>query len=125
MLSEVGYRSDEINRRKHRNISIVDPSCGSGTFLYSAIRELVKAVGHEGEADSHRVEADVLTNVFGLDIAEFPLYLAEMSILMRMLPLILTEKYNNPVDKKLRLYVTEDSLSRIHSGRRWRSSEKS
>ena len=33
-----------------------------------------------------------------------------MSILMRMLPLILTEKYNNPVDKKLRLYVTEDSL---------------
>ena len=28
-----------------------------------------------------------------------------------MLPLILSEKYNNPVDKKLRLYVTEDSLS--------------
>ena len=111
MLSEIGYQSSEINRRKHKNISIVDPSCGSGTFLYSAIREIVKAGGDETEADSHRVEADVLTNVFGLDIAEFPLYLAEMSILMRMLPLILTEKYNNPVDKKLRLYVTEDSLS--------------
>ena len=111
MLSEIGYQSAEINRRKHKNISIVDPSCGSGTFLYSAIRELVKAGWDETEADSHRVEADVLTNVFGFDIAEFPLYLAEMSILMRMLPLILTEKYNNPVDKKLRLYVTEDSLS--------------
>jgi hypothetical protein len=49
--------------------------------------------------------------VFGLDIAEFPLYLAEMSILMRMLPLILNEKYNNPVNNKLRLYMTEDSLS--------------
>ena len=111
MLSEIRYQSAEINRRKHKNISIIDPSCGSGTFLYSAIRELVKAGGNETEAISHRVEADVLTNVFGLDISEFPLYLAEMSILMRMLPLILTEKYNNPVDKKLRLYVTEDSLS--------------
>ena len=111
MLSEIGYQSAEIRRRRHRDISIVDPSCGSGTFLYSAIRELVKARGDETEADSHRVEADVLSNVFGLDIAEFPLYLAEMSILMRMLPMILTEKYNNPVDKKLRLYVTEDSLS--------------
>ena len=111
MLSEIGYQSAEINRRKHNNISIVDPSCGSGTFLYSAIREIVNAGGNETEAVSHRVETDILNNVFGLDIAEFPLYLAEMSILMRMLPLILTEKYNNPVDKKLRLYVTEDSLA--------------
>ena len=111
MLSEIGYQTAEIVRRKHKNISIVDPSCGSGTFLYSAIREIVKTGEKETEADSERVEADVLNNVFGLDIADFPLYLAEMSILMRMLPLILTEKYNNPVDKKLRIYVTEDSLA--------------
>ncbi len=110
MLDEIGYNAKEINRRKHKDISIVDPSCGSGTFLYSAIREIVKAGKAETEADARRVEADVLGNVFGLDIAEFPLYLAEMSILMKMLPLILNEKYNNPVDNKLRLYVTEDSL---------------
>jgi type I restriction-modification system DNA methylase subunit len=111
MLEEIGYNAKEINRRKHKDISIIDPSCGSGTFLYSAIREIVKAGKAETEADARRVEADVLGNAFGLDIAEFPLYLAEMSILMRMLPLILNEKYNNPVDNKLRLYVTEDSLS--------------
>ena len=111
MLSEVGYQSREIRRRYHKNISIVDPSCGSGTFLYSAVREIVKARGSSAEAVSHRVESDVLTNAFGLDIAEFPLYLAEMSILMRMLPLIVAEKYNNPVDKKFGLYVTEDSLA--------------
>jgi type I restriction-modification system DNA methylase subunit len=111
MLEEIGYNAKEINRRKHKDISIIDPSCGSGTFLYSAIREIVKAGKAETEADARRVEADVLGNAFGLDIAEFPLYLAEMSILMKMLPLILNEKYNNPVDNKLRLYVTEDSLS--------------
>jgi len=111
MLEEIGYNAKEINRRKHKDISIIDPSCGSGTFLYSAIREIVKAGKTDTEADARRVEADVLGNAFGLDIAEFPLYLAEMSILMKMLPLILNEKYNNPVDNKLRLYVTEDSLS--------------
>jgi type I restriction-modification system DNA methylase subunit len=111
MLQEIGYNAKEINQRKRRNISIVDPSCGSGTFLYSAIREIVKAGKAETETEARRVEADVLGNVFGLDIAEFPLYLAEMSILMKMLPLILNEKYNNPVDRKLGLYVTEDSLA--------------
>ena len=111
MLEEIGYDAKEINRRKHKDISIIDPSCGSGTFLYSAIREIVEAGRAETEADARRIEADVLGNAFGLDIAEFPLYLAEMSILMKMLPLILNEKYNNPVDNKLRLYVTEDSLS--------------
>ena len=111
MLTEIGFDSDGIRDRDFSDISIVDPSCGSGTFLYSAIRELIRARGDETEETSQSVERDVLDNVFGLDIAEFPLYLAEMSILMRMLPLILTEKYNNPVDNKLRLYVTEDSLS--------------
>ena len=111
MLSEIGFNSENIKDREYRNISIVDPSCGSGTFLYSAIREIIRARDDETEKTSQCVEKDVLDNVFGLDIAEFPLYLAEMSILMRMLPLILSEKYNNPVDKKLRLYVTEDSLS--------------
>ncbi len=111
MLSEIGYSSKNIKGRNHMNISIIDPSCGSGTFLYSAIRELVAARGLGTEEVSYSVEDDVLENIFGLDIAEFPLYLAEMSILMRLLPLILTEDYNNPVDKKLRLYATEDSLS--------------
>ena len=111
MLEEIGYNAKEIKRRKHKDISIIDPSCGSGTFLYSAIREIVKAGNAQADTDARRVEADILGNVFGLDIAEFPLYLAEMSILMRMLPLILNEKYNNPVDNKLRLYMTEDSLS--------------
>jgi hypothetical protein len=46
-----------------------------------------------------------------LDIAEFPLYLAEMNILMRMLPLIITEKYNNPIDKKIKVFLTKDSVA--------------
>lgn len=111
MIEEIGYSAKEIKRRQHKDISIIDPSCGSGTFLYSAIREIIKAGKLDTAEHARGIEAEILNNAFGLDIAEFPLYLAEMSILMQMLPLILNEKYNNPVDKKLRLYVSEDSLS--------------
>ncbi|TAL73500.1 MAG: hypothetical protein EPN88_04460, partial [Bacteroidetes bacterium] len=40
-----------------------------------------------------------------------PLYLAEMSILMRLLPLIINRKYNNPIDKKIKVFKTRDSIS--------------
>jgi hypothetical protein len=119
MLEEIGYSAHEIKTRGFSNISIVDPSCGSGTFLYSAVREIVKARGSAHLEDSRDAERLILNNVFGLDIAEFPLYLAEMSILMRMLPIIASDKYNNPVEKKLKLFVTEDSVAeftRHHSG---------
>ena len=110
MLEEIGYSASELKKRKHNNISIMDPSCGSGTFLYSAVREIVKARDYAKAEESKKIENDVLNNVFGLDIAEFPLYLAEMSILMKMLPTIVNKKYNNPIDKKLKLFVTEDSI---------------
>jgi hypothetical protein len=114
MLSQVGWTQSEIRERLQNNsdkVSIVDPSCGSGTFLYSAVREIVGAIPGTAKCDSLAVQSAVNNHVFGLDIAEFPLYLAEMNILMRMLPLIVNEKYNNPVDKKLKLFLTRDSLS--------------
>ncbi len=111
MLEEIGYTAAEIKKRGHDNISIIDPSCGSGTFLYSAVREIVKARDYSKEEESRKIEQEVLNNIFGLDIAEFPLYLAEMSILMKMLPIIVNKKYNNPIDKKLKLFVTEDSVA--------------
>lgn len=111
MLEEIGYSAEEIKNRKHENVSIIDPSCGSGTFLYSAAREIVKAGNYSTEEGSKKIESEVLQNVFGLDIAEFPLYLAEMGILMKMLPMIVNQKYNNPIEKKLKLFVTEDSVA--------------
>ncbi len=111
MLEQIGYSASSIKEKNHEGMSIVDPSCGSGTFLYSAVREIVKSRDYSNQEESKKIEHDVLQNVFGLDIAEFPLYLAEMSILMKMLPIIVTQKYNNPIDKKLKLFVSEDSVA--------------
>lgn len=115
MLKQVGYTSktimEKVNSGEIDKISIVDPACGSGTFLYSATDEIIKSFGTIEKETSIQVEKLVNNNIFGADIAEFPLYLAEMNILMRMLPLIVTEKYNNPVDKKIKVFWTEDSIA--------------
>jgi len=100
MLQQIGFTPDEIEKNYKNNknsISLIDPACGSGTFLYSAVNKIIKAFGNHSEEKSKQIEEIVSNNIFGLDIEEFPLYLAEMNTLMRMLPLIITEKYNNPV----------------------------
>lgn len=122
MLDQIGYNKETISKRLNNNpneesISIIDPACGSGTFLYSATDRLIDAVPGGTMSASKKVEELVNENVFGLDIEEFPLYLAEMNILMRMLPLIINEKYNNPIDKKIKVFKTHDSVSEfINSG---------
>lgn len=115
MLEQIGYTPENIKKRYQEDknsISIIDPSCGSGTFLYSSTDAIVKAF-HDGytQEASKQIEEVITNNVFGLDIEEFPLYLAEMSILMRLLPLIINEKYNNPIDKKIKVFKTRDSIA--------------
>lgn len=116
MLEQVGYTEAEVknrlgNKPDDNYISIIDPSCGSGTFLYSATNQIINAVPNGSMEASQKIEDLVDNNVFGLDIAEFPLYLAEMNILMRLLPLIISQKYNNPIDKKIKVFLTKDSIS--------------
>lgn len=116
MLEAAGYDKTMIRERLTNGsegdfISIIDPACGSGTFLYQAVSHIVDAIADDSREASRTIEKLVSDNVFGLDIAEFPLYLAEMSILMRMLPHIITEKYNNPVDRKVKVFKTKDSIA--------------
>lgn len=113
MLDEIGFTEKNIrdSLSKNNRLSIVDPSCGSGTFLYSAVHRIVNALFDGSKKSAMEVEQIINDNVFGLDIAEFPLYLAEMSILMRMLPIIINKNYNNPIDKKIKVFKTQDSIA--------------
>jgi len=115
MLRQIGYTATEIRDKikagELDKLSIVDPACGSGTFLYSATDEIIKSFALITDETSKQIEEIVTNNIFGLDMEEFPLYLAEMNILMRMLPLIMGEKYNNPLDKKIKVFWTKDSIA--------------
>lgn len=116
MLDEIGYTKDKIvdshkNISSENSLSIIDPACGSGTFLYSAVDRLMDALPQENANQSKYIEQLINQHVFGLDIAEFPLYLAEMSMIMRLLPIIINEKYNSPIEKKIKLFETTDSIA--------------
>ena len=114
MLEQIGYTPENLKSKiapDKNTISLIDPACGSGTFLYSAVDALIRTIGPDSEQRAKKVEELVNKDIFGLDIAEFPLYLAEMNVLMRMLPLIINEKYNNPVEKKIKVFKTRDSLA--------------
>jgi len=114
MLEQIGYTSSIIKQKYETDndtISIIDPSCGSGTFLYSAVNQIIELTKDYPNGQLKHAEDIVVNNIFGLDIAEFPLYLAEMSILMRMLPLIYHKSFNNPVDNKIKIFLTHDSIS--------------
>ncbi|HUS86207.1 MAG TPA: N-6 DNA methylase [Bacteroidales bacterium] len=123
MLEQIGYTSENLKMRYTINkdsISIIDPSCGSGTFLYNATNRIVESFFDDNKKSSELSEKLVNENIFGLDIAEFPLYLAEMNILMRMLPLVINQKYNNPIDQKIKVFKTRDSIAEfLDTSIRW------
>ena len=112
MLDEIGYNENEIKEQVTKNkISIIDPSCGAGTFLYSSVSRIIETFDNGTEEQAKFIEDLIDKNIFGLDIEEFPLYLAEMSILMRLLPLIVNDNYENPIKNKLKIFKTKDSIS--------------
>lgn len=113
MLDEVGYRPKALRTtlRRGKEVSIVDPACGSGTFLMSATRRLVDALWREGDRSSVRTEDIVCESVFGLDVEEFPLYLAEMNQLSELLPVIADQEDPRPLGNRIKVFKTRDSIS--------------
>ncbi|MBI4712214.1 MAG: N-6 DNA methylase [Planctomycetes bacterium] len=114
ILEQMGWTPANLKKRYQNekdSVSLIDPACGSGTFLYSAVDQLVSTFNKNDLESAKQIEEIVNKNIFGLDIAEFPLYLAEMNILMRLLPLIITEKYNNVIEKKIKVFKTNDSIA--------------
>ncbi len=115
MLEEMGWTVEsltlKLKNQEFDTLSLIDPACGSGTFLYSAVRTLIKAC-QKANLEAQKTIDLVVENIVGFDVEEFPLYLAEMNILMRLLPLIYADP-NNPkaVEKRLKIFWTEDSLS--------------
>jgi type I restriction-modification system DNA methylase subunit len=85
ILDRVGYTSD----KDLRQLRLLDPATGSGTFLVEAVSRL-KKLGH-GMTDSEilrLVTGEAAGGVFGLDINPFAVYLTEANLLFQMIDLI-------------------------------------
>ncbi len=88
ILDEVGYTSPQAIIGPNKRL--IDPACGSGTFLVTAARRLVAA--YQGNAaqidDPVAVLERVQNSMYGFDLNPFACYLAEVNLLIQVLDLV-------------------------------------
>lgn len=84
ILDTVGYSGRTIIGSNRR---LIDPACGSGSFLVTAAKRLVAA--YQGQlGDPSTVLERVQQNLFGFDLNPFACYLAEVNLLIQVLDLV-------------------------------------
>ncbi|MBV9866229.1 MAG: N-6 DNA methylase [Abitibacteriaceae bacterium] len=87
ILDSVGYTGSAVIGDNKR---LLDPACGSGTFLVQAAKRLVNAY-RDGDGQIHqpqRVLERVRNNLVGFDLNPFACYLAEVNLLIQVLDLV-------------------------------------
>ncbi len=99
ILDTVGYNGRNIIGSNKR---LIDPACGSGSFLVSAARRLIAAYqGTKAQVDDPvTVLERVQQNLFGFDLNPFACYLAEINLLIQVLDLV---KQAHATNKSLKL----------------------
>ncbi len=99
ILDNVGYSGRAVLGSNKR---LIDPACGSGTFLVQAAKRLVTAYRNaDGQIDDPMAVLErVQQNLFGFDLNPFACYLSEVNLLIQVLDLI---KQAHKVEKHLKL----------------------
>jgi type I restriction enzyme M protein len=87
ILDNVGYTGTNMVGPQKR---LIDPACGSGSFLVTAARRLIAAYrGAKEQIDDPVAVLDrVQQSLFGFDLNPFACYLAEMNLLIQVLDLV-------------------------------------
>lgn len=113
ILDEVGYVSGAGIIGKNKRL--IDPACGSGSFLVAAAKRLVSAYKNNTDQidDPVTVLERVQTNLFGFDLNPFACYLAEVNLLIQVLDLVKLahEKQQRPKIQRFHIYNV-DALAR-------------
>ncbi len=113
ILDEVGYRTGAgiIGTNKR----LIDPACGSGSFLVAAAKRLVET--YKGNANRVDDPASVLervqNNLYGFDLNPFACYLSEVNLLIQVLDLVKLahDKKQRPRIQRFHIYNV-DALAR-------------
>jgi type I restriction-modification system DNA methylase subunit len=113
ILDEVGYQKGAaiIGDKKR----LIDPACGSGSFLVAAAKRLVET--YKGNAKEVEDPVSVLNkvrdNLYGFDLNPFACYLAEVNLLIQVLDLVKLahDRGSHPTIQRFNIYNV-DALAR-------------
>lgn len=109
ILNRVGFTGrtgNEIDKR-----TVLDPACGSGGFLV----EVAKRLREVGNTRENEAKNAIINNVYGVEITVFAMFLADVNIIIQILPLVktlLNEKNKRIQPLKI---IRQDSLDTIYN----------
>ncbi len=96
---------------KYEKGSLLDPACGSGTFLFSAINRLRKK-GLSGK----KLVQHVMEFIIGLDVHPVAILMAKANILLALAPEL---KSNRDYDVQLRVYMSDTLQTQEKKGKNY------
>jgi type I restriction-modification system DNA methylase subunit len=110
ILDRVGYTSDQpIDQPEH---DLVDPACGSGTFLVRAAGRLLERLDDRNVPPEEAVDI-MQDRLWGFDLNPFACHITEMNLLFQVIDLYKEVKERNPDYSLDRFNVYQtDSLRR-------------
>lgn len=93
ILDSVGYTAD--NQIETDEYDLLDPACGSGTFLVRAANRLLDRLDRKGVPPEDALEI-VRNRLHGFDLNPFACHIAEMNLLFQVIDLYRDVKEENP-----------------------------
>ncbi len=112
ILDNVGYSGKAVIGSQKR---LIDPACGSGSFLVAAAKRLVTAYTNEhGKVEDPAATLQrVRQNLFGFDLNPFACYLAEVNLLIQVLDVVkqAIDAKQRPTIERFHIYNV-DALTR-------------
>lgn len=93
ILDSVGYTAD--NQIETDGYDLLDPACGSGTFLVRAANRLLDRLDQKGVPPEDALEI-VRNRLHGFDLNPFACHIAEMNLLFQVIDLYRDVKEENP-----------------------------
>jgi type I restriction-modification system DNA methylase subunit len=93
ILDSVGYTADKQLEREEYDL--IDPACGSGTFLVRAAGRLLDRLDQKGVPPRDAIEI-VQQRIHGLDLNPFACHIAELNLLFQVIDLYKNVKDEDP-----------------------------
>lgn len=93
ILDSVGYTADKQLEREEYDL--IDPACGSGTFLVRAAGRLLDRLDQKGVPPRDAIEI-VQQRIHGLDLNPFACHIAELNLLFQVIDLYKDVKQEDP-----------------------------
>lgn len=102
IINEILFNLDIINNEKLDKIKIIDPSCGTGSFLSRLTNQIIKK--YLGKKDNDEIIEIIENSIYGLDIMEFAIYITKSNLLLQIIPLL---KLCNKQNINFKIYKTD------------------